>query len=702
MKQTAQVRPWQIFGVLMSLALLALLAAPSIVGQAQSAAGASSQQVPGYESGPCQFDPVMGWVEGTNYECGVLTVPEQYEDPTGPTIRLDVVTIFSQAADKQPDPLVMLQGGPGGSTIYTYTQILPNSKTLPGNRDIILFDQRGTLYADPNLSCPEFLDLTIRTLDQDLSTEESNQMALDTLEQCRTRLESEGVNLNAFDSLENAADIESLRQAMGFDQINLYGVSYGTLLALHYMRGYPQSLRSVILDSVVPTQTNYLVGAAQTENRAFEALFTACSQDPNCGADYPDIREVFYSLVDRLNAEPVEIEVTDLINTGQKYTALIDGDTVLSMIFQMLYSTELIPFLPRTIYDIRDGDYSFFARIMGVFVFDDSVSYGMYYSVLCAEDADFTTSDVDLSGLPDQLKAYEEGSAEYMLEACRLWNVETLGPAVDEPVQSSVPTLLLTGHFDPITPPEYARLAAQSLSNSYLYEFPAGGHGELTSNDCADNIMLQFLDDPTQEPDAACLQQESGPEFLTHATLVPLPILSKLLNLEGSTGLEALFYLLALLVLGSALLVYPLAGLVRLFKGKPREVIPAPGQDMGIMGAEPAPSRPWFYRLAPWSGFSAALVLFVFTVILIVISVNLALENDFTILFGFPGTSRPLFLLPPLALGLTLLMLAGAVTGWASKAGSIWGRLYLTLVTLAALACIVILAAWGMVTAAFG
>lgn len=651
-----------------------------------------------FEPAPCMFTMPANWVEGQDVSCGYLTVPEQYSAPQGPKIKLAVAIIKSHAPDRQPDPLVMLQGGPGGSTIDTYTQIIPTRKLLPGNRDIVLFDQRGTLYSEPALTCPEFFDLTIKTLDQDLSDEEGLRLSLDAVKKCRDRLAGEGVNLSAYDSLENAADIETLRNALGYEQINLYGVSYGTLLALHAMRQYPNGLRSVILDSVVPPQTNFILAAPHTENRAFEALFTACKEDRRCDKAYPNLREEFYALAGRLDDDPVTVELMDF-ETGERHDALVDGAGFISLTFQMMYNSDLIPLIPRLIYDARGGNWDFLARILSFVVFDRTMSEGMYYSTMCAEDADFTLDQYDLSGLPEQLVKVEENSAEQMLDTCKLWDVKPLGAEVDDPVVSAIPTLLLTGEFDPITPPDYAREAAQGLKNSFLFVFGAGGHGEVGSFDCADQMLLDFLDNPQQAPDSSCLAEVSKVEFSTSANLVRLPVLIKMLNLEGGTGWQALLYLAGLLFVLGALLVYPLVGLVRLVRQKPAQ--PAPVYAGGWSSA-PAPrpaGKPFLYRLGPWLAVLAAGSLLLFTAIFIAVVVSLVMNNDFRSLLGLPGAARILFGLPPLAAGLLILTLLGGLAGWLSKAGSAWGKLYLTLFSLAGLVCVAVLAMWGMLTA---
>jgi len=664
----------------------------------------TGQEVPRFERAACMFSLPTGLVEGQDVDCGYLIVPEQHADPAGPTIRLAVAILSSQSPNPEPDPLVLLQGGPGGSTIDTYMQAIPMNGRLRADRDIVMFDQRGTLYSQPGLDCPEFMDLMLETLDQDLTDEESARLSLEALSACRSRLVDEGIDLSAFDSVENAADVEALRQALGYEQINLYGVSYGSLLAQHVMRFSPEGLRSVILDAVVPPQVNFNLNAPHTMNRAFEEMFAACRDDLECNAAFPDLRGVFYQQVDRLNERPDRMELTDF-ETGNRYQSMMDGEVFMSGIFQMMYSTEIIPIIPRIIYDTRAGDYAFFTRIYSIFAFDRSLLYGMYYSVQCAEEANYSLEDYDLSGLPDQIRDMEDISAEYFLQACQLWDVEPVPPEVDEQVHSDIPTLVLSGRFDPITPPSYGDIVAEGLSNAYVYIFPSGGHGAAVSGECQDQVILDFLRDPLSPPNAACIETMDGPDFVTPSALVRLPVLAKLLNLEDGTGWQAALYIFALLFLLTALFIYPLAWIIRLFSRKPARpesgYAPVPGDPASSVIETESASRAggWPRRLAPWLAALTAIVLLIFTIIFIVVIVNMVTANDLRILLGMPGRARPLFILPVLAVGLVVLMIGAAVAGWFRRSGSIAGRLYFSLLTIAALVCVAILAAWGMMTA---
>ena len=675
--------------------------APAIYGM--DLGGPGLQDIARFESAECMFDPFPGLIEGTNMECGYLTVPEEWDNPSGPTIRLAVVILKAQSENPAPDPLVMMQGGPGGSTIDLYTQVLPVTGRLWADRDIILFDQRGTLLSEPALTCPEYMDMAIETLDDDLTDEQIRDLINTAMTECRDRLVEEGVNLSAFDSRENAADVPALVRALGYEEYNLYGVSYGTLLAQHVMRFNPEGLRTVILDSVVPPGVDWFVRAPQTQNRSYEELFAACAADTDCNEAYPNLREVLYETVDRLNAEPAYVSLTDA-ETGLTHRALLDGDTVLSAVFQMMYSTDLLPMVPSIIYDARANRFDVLTRILSLLVFDRTMSYGMYYSVNCSEDGDVEESDLDLSGLPEQVAALNDDSVAGFLEVCDIWDVEALDSVIDAPVQSDVPTLLLSGHFDPITPPEYAEIAAGTLPNSYNVVFPWGGHGAATSGECQDSVILQFINNPNQAPDTACVVEYGSVRLLTPNAIVKLPAIARLLTAEGSSLIELLVYGLALLLLLTALVVYPLVWLVRLMRKPSPAVVPAAtpgyaGEFDPVAALRPVDvPKPALYRFAPWISWFNAAALLLFTAIVAGVLFSLIAANDLRWLVGLPGSTRPAFVLPPLALLLTLLMLVGVLVAWMRRAGSVWGRIYLTLITLAAIVCLIILGLWGMLS----
>jgi pimeloyl-ACP methyl ester carboxylesterase len=622
----------------------------------------------------------LGISPGSNFECGYLTVPEQHSQPGGPSIELGVAILKSTGSSPRPDPLVMAQGGPGGSTIDTYATLLLDSP-LRRERDIVLFDQRGTLRSKPALLCPENIELTLRAIEQDLGRDEEQRQSDEALMQCRARLLREGVNLSAYDSLENAADVEALRVALGYDQINLYGVSYGTLLALHVLREFPGGLRSVIIDSVVPPQVNFLEQSARSENRALTEFFGACAADARCKANYPNLEQVFYQQVQQLDREPARVPMTDP-ETGVTYRAVVRGETFQGLFFQMLYATELLPLLPQLIYDAREGRYQTFGRIASLFVFERKIAEGMYFSVICAEDADFDPAAAADPQLRPQIAERAVRDAQHLVDLCRRWGVEPLGPSADQPVEADVPTLVLTGRFDPITPPAFAAQAAETLRPSYLFTFPDAGHGVFHSDPCADQLVAEFLADPRTRPDDACVATEGPPHFVAPGDALRLPSLVGLLNLERGSTTELVAFGAALLVLLSAWLVLPLAWLIRVIRGRPRA---------------PAPR---LARAVPWLALLTSALL-TFFIVGLVVGVVMNSDQQSLLLIGVPRSLAWLFALPILAALLTIALLIGVTAAWRAGAWSPASRVYRSLLALAAAVCVGVLVIWGMVGTVF-
>jgi len=314
--------------------------------------------------------------------------------------------------------------------------------------------------------------------------------------------------------------VNALRRALGYDAWNLIGISYGTRLALTVMRDYPQGIRSVILDSTYPLQVSLPLEAGINADRAFGVFFDACANDPECSEAFPDLETRFFSLVDALDADPVMVTLLDVF-TLDEYDALIKGDTLIGLLFQSLYSSELIPILPGLIDDVESGDYQSMELLLSNFFANlEFVSAGQTYSVQCREEVPFTDpAELEVAGDFDPyIKRFVEAGVNtgpFALEICNLWNIDAADPIENEPVESNIPALVLTGEFDPITPPAWGRLAAATLGNATVFEFPGLGHGTSVSDRCALSIALAFLDEPSVTPDGSCIDEMAGPDFVT-------------------------------------------------------------------------------------------------------------------------------------------------------------------------------------------
>lgn len=664
--------------ILVLLALFSLLVLP--------AAAPIQAGSPNLQETTCMVDLQPGQVAGQDVLCYYLTVPARHDDPKGKTIRLAVMVIKASDFAPHPDPIFFAQGGPGGSTIDLYTSYLFGTHRLARSRDFVLLEQRGTLYSEPALYCHEFDEYSLETLNLILEDEEAQRRSREALVACAERLRADGISLADFNSLENARDIESLRLALGYESINLYGVSYGTLLAQHYMRLYPDSLRSVVLDGVVPTEVNLFVGLIRHEDRAFRYFFDSCQADPVCNQHYPNLEQVFYETVRKMDEAPASILIRDL-DTDIEHPALLDGQSFYGSVFQMLYDSTLARLLPRIIYDAQRGDFEMVSKILSFFVFDHTMSYGMYYSVMCAEDGLFDPQDVDYSGIQPEIVEFNQDNPELILQACADWNVPLLpDDEVNRPVQSDVPTLLLSGGFDPVTPASYARVVAGNLSNAYEVFFPRGAHGQLFDSACSDYIVQDFWDAPSRAPDTACLADYQSPAFFAPRDLIVLPLTFKLLRLDDGV-LPGVFGLLGLLVvIGSAWFFLPLAWFVNLFRTQDAQA-PQPGCLLRLAG--------------PLALLNSALLIIFLAAYVAALIVYLDGESQLLLFFGLPGEARPLFILPLLSLLATLGMAVLSLQGWFSDAWHILRKLYYSLLVLSAILALVLLAFGGLLFGLF-
>ncbi len=463
----------------------------------------------GFEKTDCWFKEPTG----RDVECGWLTVPEDHAQPDGKTIKLAVARFKSDASKPQPDPIVYLEGGPGGSPLKSsiLSQFDVYYGPLLDKRDLILFDQRGTGYSQPALDCPEMVKLALDTLDQNLNAAQSEELNNKALLECHDRLVKQGINLDVYNSAQNAADIETLRQALGYDKINLYGISYGTRLALTALRDEPTGIRSVIIDSVYTPQEDLYARTPANGARAIEALFTACAAESGCNASFPNLRQMFFTLKDKLDKEPVKFNIT--LKSGEKKEMLLNGDGLVGLVFQALYDTSALPLLPRLISDISNGNYDLAAGFEGAILSEiDKISNGMYYAVQCKEEVPFDQQSV----IDSALKQYPEFAAlasQHIIDACQAYGVKPASPIENQPVSSNVPTLVFSGEFDPITPPAWAEEAAKTLSKSFYFNVPRAGHGSSLSADCPRSILLTFLDNPTQKPNSDCLAEQAQGKF---------------------------------------------------------------------------------------------------------------------------------------------------------------------------------------------
>ena len=512
-------------------------------------------KVPRFEFAECT-ESEFGYDLGDAYTCGYLIVPEMHANPDGPTLQLAVVILSARNTSFYPDPIIWNTGGPGGSTIDDYLVDL-SWHPLRENRQIILLDQRGTGHSIPVLKCPEVIDYYREDLEKEEEVDD-NSGYIAAISECRDRLKSEGNNLSAFNTNENAADLEDLRQVLGYETVNLFGVSYGSRLVLTMMRNHPESIRSVILDGVFPPQANINLDRVARADRSFTELFDYCQKNPACRSAYPDLERTFLDLVDFLDENPADVQYVDT-SINKTYDSTLTGDDFAYVIYMALYSHQFIPLLPFMIQEIQDGRYAVVEEMGSMLFFDDSMSEGMYWSVMCSQkDKHQGFALENKNSQPQIVAAFTEDDPENQ-ELCNAWGVESLGKEFHQPVSSDVPTLLLNGRFDPITPPEYGIEASRTLPNSTVVIFPNVGHAAFDSGDCANQILQDFIELPEREVDLSCVENIADPVFATPEGIISLPILEIISGIDGrkmSILVPMVLFAVAGVVLLSTLPVY--------------------------------------------------------------------------------------------------------------------------------------------------
>ncbi len=282
------------------------------------------------------------------------------------------------------------------------------------------------------------------------------------------------------------------------------------------MRDHPEGLRSVVLDSVYPPDVNLYAEGPANSMRALQRVADSCAADSECGEAYPDLLRVLYGEYARLNAEPARIRAFDLFSGRFVEDAVLDGHAFLNIVFRSLYISDVIPVLPQLIYGVADGDYSSASRLYSVLISQaEFQTPGVYLSTQCREEVPFATAREleEAAAEVPELADYFVQSQDSLAALCEVWDVESAGPEAEAPVTSSVPTLLLAGEFDPITPPSWAQRAARRLSRSYLVEFPGLSHGVSGDGLCPQRVISEFLESPGRAPSPDCLELMQGPDW---------------------------------------------------------------------------------------------------------------------------------------------------------------------------------------------
>ena len=443
----------------------------------------------------------------TRAQCATLQVPEDPTQPDGRKIDLKVALAASRAAEPEPDPVIFFAGGPGQSATESYASVAGGFARIRDKRHVIFMDQRGTGGSN-RLACafPDAFDAS-QTPGEELQV----QMARD----CLAGLDADA---SQYTTTVAASDVEALRQAIGAPRLNLYGGSYGTRMAQEYARQQPDAVRSIILDGVVPP--GLVLGSEHAINleAALKQILSQCATQPACAETFGDPYRTLYALRDQVRANPVPVSMRHPVTNAPREVRLDEGSVALvTRLFA--YAPESAALLPLLLDEAAKGrPQSLLAQ--AALVFDSltgQINHGMQLSVICAEDAprmQARPEDKDLV-LGDSL-------VSITLNQCSVWPRGPVSKDFHQPLATDIPTLLLSGELDPVTPPRYAEQVLASLGKARHLVGKGQGH-ILLARGCTPRLAAQFIDklDPAGL-DATCLEPlGSAPFFTTYNGATP-------------------------------------------------------------------------------------------------------------------------------------------------------------------------------------
>jgi pimeloyl-ACP methyl ester carboxylesterase len=434
---------------------------------------------------------------GVKARCGTMLRPLNPDDPDSPPIALRVAVVPALNLSPETDPVVPIAGGPGQGTVEFYLMVRHAFEGLRRNRDILLVDQRGTGESS-RMDCP---------IDDDALLFETEFTVDDTLRYMEECLADLPHDPRYFTTSVAVGDLEAVREALGYTALNLYGVSYGSRVAQHFARRYPESTRSVVIDGVVPPQVALGPEIATESQKAVDNILRRCAEDERCNERFPEIEETFARVVAELRNDTVEVTIPHP-NTGRPETLDFGAGQFAGAVRLLVYNPNTIALLPLFIHEAGLGNYRPLASqfMLTVIAMTDALAIGMHNAVMCTEDVPFLDrATIDEGAIAaSYMGSFQLETLEAM---CTVW---PSGPIDDEfkvPLDTDIPFLLLSGDADPITPPRYAEMAAVDLGNATHLVGLHQGHGQITVG-CMGRIVADFVTaaDP-QNLDTECMER---------------------------------------------------------------------------------------------------------------------------------------------------------------------------------------------------
>jgi pimeloyl-ACP methyl ester carboxylesterase len=437
--------------------------------------------------------------------CGVLSVPLDRTQPAGASIDLRVAVVPALNRRASAAPLFLLAGGPGQGATAMYTGLAAAFARVNRNHDIVLIDQRGTGRSAP-LTC-EYPD------DWQPPSDVMPALRQATL----ACLHKYGERVRFYTSSAAVADLEAVRTALGFTAIDLYAASYGTRVAQLYMRRFPQAVHAVILDGVTFPQQSIGPATPLDGQRALDLIVARCTESQDCAAAYPLLRSELDALRRQFGPQKAAL-VLDDPNSGLPLKIEFNRSMLSASLRFLSYSATQASLLPTLIHRAAQGALAPLAAqaIMTARQVGDQLASGMQNSVICSEDVPFFAADADRAAIAQTYQGADQLDA--FAEICKLWPRGPVDADLHSPLVSDVPTLLLSGEADPVTPPADAERAAAGLARHLHLILSGEGHGQVATG-CIPRLMAEFLDSASPEKlDAGCLKRHRPAPFFVSMT----------------------------------------------------------------------------------------------------------------------------------------------------------------------------------------
>ncbi|MEA2599278.1 MAG: hypothetical protein QOF89_270 [Acidobacteriota bacterium] len=439
--------------------------------------------------------------------CGVYEVFENRAAQSGRRIPLQVVILPATGPERLPDPLLYFAGGPGASSLDEGRWFAMSAPELRKNRDVLLIDSRGT-GRSAALICDELRGTgSVQGFLEEY-------MPADKVRVCRDRL-AKTADLTQYSTDNVVDDAEEIRTALGYGKVNLMGTSYGTRTVQVYLRRHPGSVRTAVMSGVLPVGEAFPLVTARYAQQALNGLIAECKGDPACTKAFPKLQEEVAAVFRQVAKEPVRAQAVNP-ETGQPFDVILSKNGLGQVLRRMLYYNNWISLTPLYLHLAANGSWQPLAEFaQAISLSQGASSDGYFLSITCSEDLAFVRDEE----IPAAVAGTFLGDLRVRKQqaVCVGWPAPKLGPEFRVPVTSDVPTLLLSGGADPVTPPSSGERVARMLKRSRHVVVPDGGHGQdgMTGEECVPKMISAFIaSGDAGSLDVSCVARMRRPDFL--------------------------------------------------------------------------------------------------------------------------------------------------------------------------------------------